>query len=379
MVFTGRGPVMNGNVRAQRIQTVCLVILSTIVVSLALYWLKRVVVPLALAIFLAIILSPLINFMVTRLRIPNTLAIGIIVALVFFILAVSIILILGSLHQLASDVGYYVSKLEALFEPGKVEVFLQKHTWLVKVLKWMEIDDPSKFNPFSLLSVGKIVQGTITAVSGTANAVITLVSTGLLTLLFVVFILVGTKPSVGNEGSLSGEIEKSVKQYVITKTFVSALLSAFVFVILRLFQVPYAVSFAAITFILNFIPVIGSVIATILVIPVMAFNPPPVVFTWTTIVIVMTLLTAIQYVIGNVIEPKIMGSSLGLSPITLMVALVFWGMLWGFVGMILAVPITAVIKIILEHIDIAKPITDLLAGDPSALMGEKPQAEKQTA
>ena len=373
---------MNGNVRVQRIQTVCLVILSTIAVSLALYWLKPVVVPLALAIFLAIILSPLINFMVTRLRIPNTLAIGVIVALVFFVLAVTVILILGSLHQLASDIGYYVSKLEALFEPGKVDGFLQKHDWLVKVLKWMGIHDPMEINLFSLLpegTVGKIVQGTITAVSGTANAVITLVSTGLLTLLFVVFILVGTKPSVGNEDSLSGEIESSVKQYVITKTFVSALLSVFVFVILRLFQVPYAVSFAAITFIFNFIPVIGSVTATILVIPVMAFNPPPGVFTWTTILIVMISLTVIQYVIGNVIEPKIMGTSLGLSPITLMVALVFWGMLWGFVGMILAVPITAVIKIILEHIEVAKPITDLLAGDPSALMGEKPQAEKQTA
>ena len=371
---------MNGNARAHRIQTVCLIILSTIAVSLALYWLKPVVVPLALAIFLAIILSPSVNFMVNRLRIPTSLAIGVNVALVFILLVLIVILIVGSLHQLASNIGYYASKIEGLFEADNLKIFLQKHTWVAKVLESRGIDSPIKL--LSMLpkgTMGRIAQGAVTAATGTGNAVITLISSGFMTLLFVVFLLAGTKPYARDKESLSGEIESSVKQYVITKTLLSALLATFVFVILRLFQVPYALSFAAITFVFNFIPVIGSIIATILVIPVMAFNPTPLDFTWATIAIVMILLTVIQNVIGNIIEPKMMGTSLDLSPITVMVALVFWGMLWGFIGMILAVPITAVIKIVLEHIQAAKPITDLLAGDPSALMGDKPQQENQTA
>ena len=70
----------------------------------------------------------------------------------------------------------------------------------------------------------------------------------------------------------------------------------------------------------------------------------------------------IQMAVGNVIEPKIMGQGLKLHPIVILLALAFWGLLWGIIGMLLAVPITAAIRIILMQFETLRPIARLLAG-----------------
>ena len=72
--------------------------------------------------------------------------------------------------------------------------------------------------------------------------------------------------------------------------------------------------------------------------------------------------SAVQMIIGNVVEPKLLGDSLELHPITVLLSLIFWGMLWGLPGMLLAAPITAVLKILLESLDLTKPVANLLAG-----------------
>ena len=70
----------------------------------------------------------------------------------------------------------------------------------------------------------------------------------------------------------------------------------------------------------------------------------------------------VQMVVGNVIEPKLLGDSLELHPITVLLSLIFWGIIWGIPGMLLAAPITAVLKILLENIEITKPVATLLEG-----------------
>ena len=81
-----------------------------------------------------------------------------------------------------------------------------------------------------------------------------------------------------------------------------------------------------------------------------------------TIILAIALPGAIQIIIGNVIELKIMGESLDLHPITVLLALIMWGMLWGIVGTLLATPLTAVMKIFFERMEQTAPIADLLAG-----------------
>jgi AI-2 transport protein TqsA len=116
--------------------------------------------------------------------------------------------------------------------------------------------------------------------------------------------------------------------------------------------------FAFIVFLLSFIPSIGPIIATLLPLPVAVtqFHDP-----WT-IAAVILIPGAIHMVIGNIIEPKLMGRGLELHPVTVLLALAFWGLLWGVVGMVLAVPIVAMLRIVLSHFGTTRSLADLLAG-----------------
>ncbi len=116
--------------------------------------------------------------------------------------------------------------------------------------------------------------------------------------------------------------------------------------------------FAILTVLLNFIPNFGSVIATLLPIPVLLLQYG---LGWQTMTVI-TLLFAIQFCIGNLVEPKMMGESLDLHPVTILLFLMFWGLVWGLPGMFLAVPITAILKIILSRIETTLPLSELLAG-----------------
>lgn len=78
--------------------------------------------------------------------------------------------------------------------------------------------------------------------------------------------------------------------------------------------------------------------------------------------LVIVLPGLVQFGIGNVLEPKIMGDSLDLHPVTVLLTLIFWGLLWGPVGMLLATPITAVLRLVLARFETTRPIGDLLAG-----------------
>ena len=81
-----------------------------------------------------------------------------------------------------------------------------------------------------------------------------------------------------------------------------------------------------------------------------------------TIALVILLPGAVQFTIGNIVEPLVTGEGLDLHPVTILLALVFWGLLWGVVGMLLAAPITAVLRIVLGRLEITRPVAELLAG-----------------
>jgi AI-2 transport protein TqsA len=81
-------------------------------------------------------------------------------------------------------------------------------------------------------------------------------------------------------------------------------------------------------------------------------------------IVIMVLLIpgTIQFTIGSIIEPKIMGDDLDLHPVVLLMALIFWGMIWGIVGMLLATPMTAMLKILLQRNEMTAPVADIMAG-----------------
>jgi AI-2 transport protein TqsA len=117
--------------------------------------------------------------------------------------------------------------------------------------------------------------------------------------------------------------------------------------------------FGLFAFLLNFIPSVGSLIATLLPLPVVLMNPE---ISPTIGVLAIVLPGLVQLAIGNVISPKVMGDSLELHPVTILLALMIWGTLWGLVGMLLATPITAVLKMLLERMELTRPLARLMAG-----------------
>ncbi len=154
------------------------------------------------------------------------------------------------------------------------------------------------------------------------------------------------------EDQKEGAVEKTfkaitakVQRYISTKFLISLLTGVLVGIALWIFGVDFVIVWAVLTFLLNFIPNIGSALAIIFptLITLVQFES----FGYT--LIVAAVLMAIQNIIGNLLEPKIMGDQLGLNPLVILLSLLLWGYIWGIVGMFLSVPLTAMLQIIISN------------------------------
>jgi predicted PurR-regulated permease PerM len=187
--------------------------------------------------------------------------------------------------------------------------------------------------------------------------------------LFVVFFLfeavfIMRKLDLAFENKRAGQIKKisidvasQISRYLSLKFVISLVTGVIVAAGLRLVNLEFAVVWGIIQFILNFIPNIGSIAAGIgaTLFALIQFWPNP-----APVVVVGLIMLGTNMIIGNVLEPKIMGDNLGLSPIVVLMSLLIWGWLWGFAGMILAVPMMVIIKIVCENIEVLEPISILL-------------------
>jgi predicted PurR-regulated permease PerM len=155
-------------------------------------------------------------------------------------------------------------------------------------------------------------------------------------------------------------INHGVHDYIALKTFVSALQGLLSFAVLAAFGVEFAVMWGVLIFLFNFIPYIGSLVAVSLpvILTFLQYADEP----WKPLLITLLLLL-IQRVVDNFIEPRLTGHKLGLSPLIVILSLAFWGWLWGIVGMILAVPLTVIGKIILQNIRETKPLATLISNE----------------
>lgn len=149
--------------------------------------------------------------------------------------------------------------------------------------------------------------------------------------------------------SITGQI----RRYLQIKMTVSIITAVLVWVVLALLKVDFAITWGMLTFFLNFIPSIGSIIATIppIFVTFVANYPRPL-----PVILVSVALLLIQVVMGNIVEPKMQGRGLNLSPVVILFSLVFWGWLWGIPGMLLSVPIASSIKIACENIEALHPV-----------------------
>jgi predicted PurR-regulated permease PerM len=153
-----------------------------------------------------------------------------------------------------------------------------------------------------------------------------------------------------------GTINQAISQYIAVKTFISFLAGTMSLIVLWYFNVDFFIMWSILIFLFNYIPYLGSWVAA-------GF---PIVLSFLQLGVgggiwVAILLIVIQIALGNFIEPKMAGRKLGVSPLLILLSLSFWGLLWGIMGMILAVPLLVIIKIVLENIKDTKPLATLMS------------------
>ncbi|MFV0591388.1 MAG: AI-2E family transporter [Draconibacterium sp.] len=153
------------------------------------------------------------------------------------------------------------------------------------------------------------------------------------------------------------KIDYSIGNYIALKTLTSIMTGVLSYVALLFIGIDAPLFWAFLIFILNFIPTIGSLIATAFptLFAVLQFGELGPGF-W-----VLAIVGAIQMIIGNLVEPRLMGNSLNISPLVVFLTLAIWGMIWGISGMLLSVPITVILIIIMSEVPGTKPFAILLS------------------
>jgi AI-2 transport protein TqsA len=158
-------------------------------------------------------------------------------------------------------------------------------------------------------------------------------------------------------------IEESMRSYLGVKTFIAFLVAICDYIVFLSFGLDFAILWAFLAFLLNFIPFVGALIAILFptILSLLQFGDP-----WITVAIFL-ILNGIQVLLGNYIEPRMVGRSLNLSPLVVILSLAFWGAIWGIAGMFLCVPITVAIMIILSQFPSTRTIAILLSNgdDPT--------------
>jgi len=153
------------------------------------------------------------------------------------------------------------------------------------------------------------------------------------------------------------KIDKSVSNYIAVKTLVSLITGMLSYFVLLIIGVDAPLFWSFLIFVLNFIPSIGSLIATLFptIFAMLQFGDI------TPAILVLAIVGAIQLIMGNLVEPRIMGTSLNISPLVVFLTLALWGVMWGVTGMLLSVPITVIIIIIMSEFPDTRPIAVLLS------------------
>lgn len=170
-------------------------------------------------------------------------------------------------------------------------------------------------------------------------------------MLFVLYMLFEDKyeSEVGAPMSVRRQIDDQIQRYLVTKTLISAVVGLLTYLVLGpLLQVKMAHLFGVVTFLMNFIPNVGAVVATLLPLPVVVLDEN---LSAISVLLAFLLPIAIHTVVGNIVEPIFFGQQMELHPIVVLLGLSFWFSIWGVPGAILSVPITAVMRIIVCNIN----------------------------
>jgi AI-2 transport protein TqsA len=279
---------------------------------------------------------------------------ALLVAAVLFGLAV---LIYGNLIELKDELPRLIERARELIE--RVRTWGRDHlpAWMLK-----PAPDADRVEADTAARLKVIAAGLVNAAAG-------FLAEALIVGFYLIFLLLETRRFPGRVRAgfapgqadrvleVVGSINRAIASYLRVKVLASLVTALPVVAILWAFGVSFPVMWGVLTFVGNFMPYIGSLVA--LVLPVLlallelepAWRPPA----------VLALLVLVQIVTNNFVEPRLTAHAVDLSPLVVLVALAFWGLCWGVVGMVLAVPLTVMLKIVWENVALTRPLARLMA------------------
>jgi len=327
--------------------------------------LQSILLPLFIAVIVSFVVLPFYNFLLKK-KIPAVLAIAIVVITIILISNISSVFILTSINTFTWEFPKYEIRFAKLYEELVAKLNLTPE----------ETDSLSKSLDIKKLLTG----GTLTSAIGSIFSGITgIMGNYILIIFYLIFLLTESKSiqkriKVAFSEEREQEINKTltdifndVKNYISGKTLLSLIQAVVIGLILWICGVDFFIIWAFMFFLSDFIPNIGSLIVTVLVAITMLLQFDSLVLP----IIVVVVLILIQNIKGNILEPKIFGEILDLSPLLLLFSLLFWGYIWGIVGMILSVPIMSMIKIILMNIPQTKPYAILMSNTAKSVVVKK--------
>lgn len=328
------------NSENSKLITFSLFIIALVAFAFALNFTKPIMIPFVLALLIRILIDPIIDFQIKNLRVHRIVAVFVSLLLIVFLFIIIVPFIVGSVATFLGSADDYNAKVLLLLDI------------IISELQKFEIQINREVIRDSFLSL-PFLDWASAILSNSAN----IISKFFLVVIITLFLLLGRKSKETSKEW--DQIIDNVKKYIFTKFITSTATGILTGLIYWFLGLELALIFGTMTFLLNFIPVLGSVIAVIIPLPValLQYNDP------TFIVYVILFPTIVHIIIGNIIEPKIFGEAFGLHPITIILSLIFWGMIWGMMGVLLAAPITAIIKIAFEKFQATLPFAKLLEGN----------------
>jgi len=311
---------------------------------------KPLVVALIIWYLIRILRNVFYGIRIGRFRLPRWFRTVLSLVIILVILYSIISIIVVNIEQIATRVEHYEARQDGIVET------------VVQYLGLEELSDDLKDLPSS-----KELRPFL---NGLLNSLTSALGSTFIIIIYLIFILIEefiftrkldiiykNNEQFEDIKYIINTMNNSIKRYISVKTFASLLTAVLAYLALLLLGVEFPLLWAFIIFVFNFIPYVGSFVATFLpsVFAVLQFN------SLTQFIWVFLSIQFCQTLVANGIEPKIMGRSLNLSPLVVLITLTFWGTIWGVLGMIISVPVTSILVIVLAQFKETRNIAILLS------------------
>jgi AI-2 transport protein TqsA len=321
------------------VTTTFVAIMGVLALGTILYLTRAVIIPLAVALVMTMIINKVESMIPSafpgrRLRWVTKLGATVVVLAVFFGLATAAVV---SVTDIVKRVPDYRVKFTAV---------VQDSSGIQNALGWLRAN--GLLGQIQQLPIG----GMLTSVLG---SLVALMGNIVLVVIFTGFMVFSSSKFTG----LLQDMNETIGAYIAVKTLMCLLTGAVFVLMCWIFGIEFALFWGLLAFLLNYIPSVGSIVATLPLILLATIQ----LHSWTSVTLFAVILLVVQQFIGQLLEPKLMGMRLSLKPVVILLGLIFWGLLWGIPGMFLATPLMVLIRIVSSYFNVTRGVERLLASE----------------